>query len=96
MGISSNLIFSPPKFDFSKINSYNKELIYIKKPKRDGKKEEYIPCLFIMEFNLSPNFLIYFHGNAENIFINELLGFHYAREFKTNVIIIEYKGYSIY
>ena len=96
MGISSNYFFSSPKFDFSKANSYKKELIYIKKPRTDGTKEEYIPCLFIMEYDLSPNFLIYFHGNAEHIFMNELFGFHFAREFKINVIMVEYKGYSIY
>ena len=66
MGISSNHFFSSPKFDFSKANSYKKEIIYIKKPKREGTNEEYIPCLFIMEYDLSPNFLIYFHGNAEH------------------------------
>ncbi len=96
MGISSNHFFSSPKFDFSKANSYKKEIIYIKKPKREGTNEEYIPCLFIMEYDLSPNFLIYFHGNAEHIFMNELFGFHFAREFKINVIMVEYKGYSIY
>ena len=49
-----------------------------------------------MEYNLSPNFLIYFHGNAEHIFGNELFGFHFAREFHINIIFVEYKGYSIY
>lgn len=96
MGISSHYIFSSPNFDFSKASSYNKELIYIKKPQKDRNKEEYIPCLFIMEYDLSPNFLIYFHGNGEHIFMNELFGFHFAREFKINVIMVEYKGYSIY
>lgn len=96
MGISSNIFFSPPKFDFSKVNSYSKELIYIKKPINGEKREEYIPCLFIMEYDLSPNFLIYFHGNSEHIFNNELFGFHFARELNINIIMVEYKGYSIY
>ena len=96
MGISSNVCFSSPKFDFCTINSYNKELIYIKRTINDEKKEEYIPCLFIVEYNLSPNFLIYFHGNSEHIFNNELFGFHFAREFHINIIMVEYKGYSIY
>jgi len=49
-----------------------------------------------MEYDLSSNFLIYFLGNAEHIFMNVLFGFHFAREFKINVIMVEYKGYSIY
>ena len=96
MGITNYFIYKSPNFDFNKFSSYKKEIIYIKKPLKDDKKEEYIPCLFIIEYNLSPNFLIYFHGNSEHIFSNELFGFHLAKEFHINLILVEYKGYSIY
>ena len=97
--ISDSLIYSPPNFDFSKLNSYKKQIIYIPKPNEDIPKpneEKYIPCLFVIEYNCSSNFLIYFHGNAEDIFSCELLGFHLSSELHMNIIIVEYPGYSIY
>ena len=90
--ISDSLIYSPPNFDFSKLNSYKKQIIYIQKKN----EENYIPCLFVIEYNCCSNFLLYFHGNAEDIFSCELLGFHIARELQMNIIIVEYPGYSIY
>ena len=96
MGITSNLIFSPQKFDFSKVSNYNKEIIYIEKPSNQENKKEYIPCILILFCELSSNFLIYFHGNAENIFDNELFGFHLARQLKINILFVEYQGFSIY
>ena len=96
MGISSYLIYKTPNFDFSKFSSNNREIIYIKKPNKGDKKEEYIPCLFIIENSLSPNYLIYFHGNSEHIFDNKLFGIQFAIEFHINIIMVEYKGYSIY
>jgi esterase/lipase len=90
--ISDSLIYSPPNFDFSKLNSYKKQIIYIPKPN----EEKYIPCLFVIEYNCSSNFLIYFHGNGEDIFSCELLGFHLSSELHMNIIIVEYPGYSIY
>ena len=93
--ISDTLIYSPPNFDYSKINSYKKQIIYIPKSNQNN-EENYIPCLFVIEYNYSANFLIYFHGNGEDIFSCELLGFHISRELKMNIIIVEYPGYSIY
>ena len=94
--MGNKLVFSPPDFDFSTIDNYNQQIIYIRKTLNERKNEEYIPCFLIIEYDLSPNFLIFFHGNSEDIFTNELLGFHMAREFHMNIIIVEYKGYSIY
>jgi fermentation-respiration switch protein FrsA (DUF1100 family) len=94
--MGNKLVFSPPDFDFYKLDNYNQQIIYISKTFGESKNEECIPCLLIIEYDLSPNFLIYFHGNSEDIFTNELLGFHMAREFHMNIIIVEYKGYSIY
>ena len=92
MGVTGNLIYNPPKFDYSKLKNYNKQIIYIKKKQKEG----YIPCLFIVDRNFSPNFLIFFHGNSEDIFESELFGFHFSGEFHFNIIIVEYQGYSIY
>ena len=75
IGNTGNLIYNPPKFDFSKLKYYNKQIIYIKKKE----KKSYIPCLFIVDNNFSPNFLIYFHGNSEDIFENELFGFIFQK-----------------
>ena len=94
--MGNKLVFQPPDFDFSTLDNYNQQIIYIRKSLNQSKNEEYIPCFLIIEYDLSPNFLIYFHGNSEDIFTNELLGFHMAREFHMNIIIVEYKGYSIY
>ena len=88
--ISDSLIYSPPNFDFSKLNSFKKQIIYI------PNEENYIPCLFVIEYNCCSNFLLYFHGNAEDIFSCELLGFHISKELRMNIIIVEYPGYSIY
>jgi pimeloyl-ACP methyl ester carboxylesterase len=59
-------------------------------------KQIQIPCLYHEYIETSNNFILYFHGNAEDI--------GYAAEFtkrlstglKANVLAVEYPGYGIY
>jgi len=46
--------------------------------------------------SLSKYFLIFFHGNAEDIFIAKELGEKLKDYLYMNVLIVEYPGYSIY
>lgn len=63
------IIFPSPNFEFS-IEDFDKELIFIAK-KKDKNIDGYIPCLLLQAKlkSLSKYFLIFFHGNAEDIFI---------------------------
>jgi hypothetical protein len=64
----NGIIFPSPRFDFT-LEDYEEELIFIDK-KKDS-KDEYIPCLLLQAKlkQLSKYFLVFFHGNAEDIFI---------------------------
>lgn len=95
--ITNNFVFNNPEFDYKKTNINSKSIIYIKKNKEiDNMIENYIPCLFIQEREQSSKFLIFFHGNSEDIFLSELIGQLFAEKLQMNVIIVEYPGYSIY
>ncbi len=63
----NNLLFPCPKI--SKDLKHTNELIYIPKFNLDGLQVGSIPCIFIYPMFSSDNFLIYFHGNAEDIFL---------------------------
>lgn len=89
--VTETFVLNPPKFDFSKINEFKNEIIYVKKNEND-----YIPCLFIQDINQSNKFLIIFHGNNEHIFELEIAAGFIREELKMNVIVVEYPGYSIY
>ena len=88
--ITENIILNKPKFDIKKILNFQKKLIFVE---RDN--EIYIPCLFLRNKD-SSNYLIYFHGNSEDIFGVENYGLYFKSNFNMNVIIVEYPGYSIY
>ena len=45
---------------------------------------------------LSRNFIIVFHGNAEDIFSSRTMGNSLHKKIGMNIIIVEYPGYSIY
>lgn len=90
----NNIVFPRPKFDYSIIENYEDELIFIPKSKA---KINHIPCLFIREHNYhSKNIIIMFHGNAEDIFGARNMGEALCQKLHMNVIIVEYPGYSIY
>ena len=89
--VTETFVLNSPTFQFSNIDKFKNEIIYIKKD-----KENYIPCLFIQEFNQCNKFLIIFHGNNEDIFELEMAAGIFREELKMNVIVFEYPGYSIY
>jgi hypothetical protein len=73
-----SIVFPSPEFSHD-IEDHKEELIFIPKIKSyEDEKEEvlgYIPCLILESKKknlISKNFMVYFHGNAEDIF--------YARE----------------
>ena len=88
--VTENIILNRPKFDIKNILNYKKKLVFIEKS-----EDNYIPCLFLRN-NESSNFLIYFHGNSEDIFGVENNGLYFKSNFNMNIIIVEYPGYSIY
>lgn len=96
--LTNNFVFNNPVFDYKKTNLNSKSIIFIKKKKDNinDNNDHYIPCLFIQEREQSSKFLIFFHGNSEDIFISELIGQYFSEKLQVNVIIVEYPGYSIY
>ena len=93
--VTENFILNNPKFDFKIFLGYKNKLIFIPRCSNDPKEYIYIPCLFLRNNN-SSNFLIYFHGNSEDIFKVENYGLYFKTNFNMNIIIVEYPGYSIY
>ena len=96
--ITNVIILCKPKLtkkDYKNIMSnFNDKLIFIKRNKENKSIENYIPCLFYRRTN-SPNFLIYFHGNSENIFQIEHYGLDFRSYLEMNVILVEYPGYFL-
>lgn len=93
---TDNFVFCNPQFDLKNIDINSKRIIFINKGKDDNDNEKFIPCFFIQEYEKRSKFLIYFHGNREDIFDSEMFGQYLSEYLKMNVIIIEYPGYSIY
>lgn len=89
------LLFSSLKFDFDRALEYDGELIFIPKPIQ---KESYIPSLFLINEvkKISENFLIFFHGNGEDIFGARNICEKLKEKLKMNTLIVEYQSYSIY
>ena len=92
----NSLVFPTPSFDYHMIKIYNDELIYI--PSNDEKENYYIPCLFLKNkiSQNSKNFIIFFHGNAEDIFLSRAMASGLLEKINMNIIVVEYPGYSIY
>ena len=93
--VTENIILSSPKFEIKKILGFQKKLIFINKIEKGDSIYNYIPCIFIRNNN-SSNYIIFFHGNSEDIFIVENLGLYFKTNLNMNIIIVEYPGYSIY
>ena len=91
----NGFIFPHPKCEYDFIQQFKDELIFIP---RNDKENTYIPCLFIPDKTkkLSKNFMVIFHGNAEDIFLSRSLGNSLQQKIGMNVLIVEYPGYSIY
>ena len=94
--ITNQIILCSPslrKKDFKTIMyDFSDKLIFIKKNNEANSIDDYIPCLFYRRKE-SNNFLIYFHGNSENIFQIENYGLDFRSYLGMNVILVEYPGY---
>lgn len=99
MNINSILFPSPPstKIDLSK---YKNQILFIPKPKpyANQSSPKFIPCmLYESRKNINSNkYLLYFHGNAEDIFNSNYTVDLTRTVLPYNTISIEYPGYSIY
>ena len=79
--------------DYKKIMyDYSDKLIFIKKKDEANSIDDYVPCLRRKESN---NFLIYFHGNSENVFQIENYGLDFRSYLNMNVLLVEYPGYFL-
>jgi fermentation-respiration switch protein FrsA (DUF1100 family) len=88
----NNFVFPAPKFDYHLFEILKEKMIFI--PLKDN---HYIPCLFLHKQNeISKNFIIFFHGNAEDMFYSNEMAKALQETTGMNVIIVEYPGYSIY
>ena len=96
--ITDVIILCSPKLytkDFKKIMyDFSDKLIFIPKNKDSDAVDDYIPCLFYRKKE-SNNFLIYFHGNSENVFQIEHYGLDFRTYLEMNVILVEYPGYFL-
>jgi len=92
----NNLVFPAPTFNFNQLNHYMNELIYI--PSNTSKESSFIPCLFLTTGinKISKNFVIFFHGNAEDIFLSRTMAKSLLQSINMNIVIVEYPGYSIF
>ena len=99
--MEEKFIFPFPHFDESELKNYKNDLIQIPTGRKNKENiEEKIPCLFEKCPN-SNNLLILFHCNGLDIFTSnykfgKISVFDYFKDFKMNLLIPEYPGYSIY
>ena len=93
----NSFVFPCPKFDFRKFRINQNQLIFIPKETKSVSKK-YIPCLFLHQesLNKTKNFMIVFHGNAEDIYSAKIFAESLYKETLMNIIMVEYPGYSIY
>lgn len=88
----NNFVFPSPDFDYHLLEILKEKMIFI--PSKDN---HYIPCLFLHNENqISKNFIIFFHGNAEDMFYSNEMAKVLQEITGMNVVIVEYPGYSIY
>ena len=93
----NGFVFPVPKCDFRGIKFHKNQMIFI--PKNTNNPSELpIPCLFLHPDNLNKtkNFMIMFHGNAEDIFSAKIFAESLYKKTSMNIILVEYPGYSIY
>ncbi len=100
------IVFPAPKNTAYLISQYQDDLVFIPKPATYASKNccshipdiTYIPCLFLPSLTnvLSKNICIYFHGNAEDIFLARDMADYIRSNISMNILVVEYPGYSIY
>eukprot|EP00826_Nyctotherus_ovalis_P022696 TRINITY_DN17544_c0_g3_i1.p2 TRINITY_DN17544_c0_g3~~TRINITY_DN17544_c0_g3_i1.p2 ORF type:complete len:224 (-),score=47.41 TRINITY_DN17544_c0_g3_i1:18-689(-) len=59
-------------------------------------KGKCIPCLYLPSSTPSTKMLLYFHGNAEDIFLTQELMQTLQASLKVHILVMEYEGYGIY
>ena len=99
-GLSNFSLFPIPSYEYGKqaeISIERQKILFIPKTLLNG-EIDYIPCFFsnIIQIGYRSNFLILFHGNAEDIFLVSNFATAFELYIKMNVIVVEYPGYSIY
>lgn len=93
--VTDFFIFYKPNFDYKQINDKKDQIIFIEKEADNESPENYIPCMLYRNNN-SPNILICFHGNSEDIFTIDTFGLDFRSYLNMSVLFVEYPGYSIY
>lgn len=97
MELNSVVFPAPNKDRITNLTKYKDQLMFIPKKKND-QIFSYIPCM-VNECRKNSNsnkYLIYFHGNAEDIFNNNYSIDLVRTVLPYNTICVEYPGYSIY
>ena len=96
--ITDVILFQIPKLDANQYKNislnFTDKLIFIERNKECKTSDDYIPCLFYKR-KTSSNYLIYFHGNSENVFQIENYGLDFRSYLDMNIIMVEYPGYFI-
>ena len=97
----NSIIFPAPNNErILDLKKYKDELIFIPKKNRNNKFNEptFIPCMLneCRKISNSNKYLIYFHGNAEDIFNSNYTVDLTRTVLPYNTISVEYPGYSIY
>ena len=96
--ITDVILFQNPKLDANQYKNislnFTDKLIFIERNKECKTSDDYIPCLFYKR-KTSSNYLIYFHGNSENVFQIENYGLDFRSYLDMNIIMVEYPGYFI-
>lgn len=96
---NSNLIIISKLIQNRNIDPIDR-VIFIKSIGIDNKKYIQIPCLFLPYFDkynyCTKNFMLFFHGNAEDIGNSYNLLSELRFNIKMNVISLEYPNYGIY
>ena len=94
----NSIIFPAPTLDrVTDLTKFKNELIFIPKIK-DNVVYSHIPCMIheCRKNPLSNKYLLYFHGNAEDIFNSNYTVDLTRTVLPYNTISVEYPGYSIY
>lgn len=96
------VIFPSPHFNYITITNFKEDLILIPKEKENvsitTEQDKFIPCLLLLDTSRdkSNNFILFFHGNAEDIFGAWTVADKIRQKLCINVLIVEYPGYSLY
>lgn len=81
----NNILFPSPNFD-DDLSLHTNELIFIPKIKTNKSEDKFIPALLLPPFMKTKNILLFFHGNAEDIFLARALG----EELKIKLNVIKF------